>query len=104
VTMTKAWGAASPQLFSALVNNELLKSVQFEFTRRDPGGVETLFQRVTLASAFVAGINQHIEPTYAAATANYPELEDITFLFGRITIENLLGATVAADNWELDLP
>jgi type VI secretion system secreted protein Hcp len=99
VAMTKAWGAASPQLFQALVNNELLKSVRFEFIRRDPTGVESVFQRITLESAFVASINQHIEPTYVPATANYPELEEIAFLFGRITTENIPGGTTAMDDW-----
>jgi type VI secretion system secreted protein Hcp len=99
IAMTKAWGAASPQLFQALINNERLNSVRFEFYRRDPGGVESLFHRITLESAFVAGINQHVEPTYAPATANYPELEEITFVFGKITIENISGATTATDEW-----
>jgi type VI secretion system secreted protein Hcp len=53
VTMTKAWGAASPQLFQALVNNELLKVVTFEFYRVDRSGVEALFQKVTLDQATV---------------------------------------------------
>jgi len=100
VTMTKAWGAASPQLFQALVNNELLKVVTFEFYRVDRSGVEALFQKVTLDQATVASINQHVEPTYVPATANYPELEEIGFVFQRITIENVPGATKGMDDWQ----
>ena len=99
VSMTKAWGAASPQLVQALVNNETLTSVRFEFYRRDPTGVEALFHRITLESAVVVGINQHIEPTYAPATANYSELEEITFAYGKITIENPPAGTTAVDDW-----
>lgn len=99
VSMTKAWGAASPQLVQALVNNETLTSVRFEFYRRDPTGVESVFHRITLESALVVGINQHIEPTYVPATANYSELEEITFAYGKITIENPLAGTTAVDDW-----
>jgi type VI secretion system secreted protein Hcp len=98
VTMTKAWGAASPQLFQALVTNELLKSVKFEFIRMDRSGVESVFQRITLESAAVASINQHVEPNYAPATANFPEFEEIAFVFQRITIENIPGSTTATDD------
>ena len=99
VSMTKAWGAASPQLFQALVNNEVLKSVRFEFYRRDPTGVESVFQRITLESAFVASINQHIEQVYVRPNANVPELEEIAFVFQKITLENVPGATTAMDDW-----
>ena len=99
VTMTKAWGAASPQLFQALVMNEALDSVRFEFYRVDRTGVEGIFQRITLGSASVASINQHVEPTYDPARVNYPELEEIAFVFGKITIENVPGNTAAMDDW-----
>jgi type VI secretion system secreted protein Hcp len=98
VTMTKAWGAASPQLFQALVTNEVLKSVKLEFFRMDRSGVESVFQRITLESAAVASINQHVEPIYAPATASFPELEEIAFVFRRITMENIPGSTTAMDD------
>jgi type VI protein secretion system component Hcp len=38
VLFTKEWGAASPQLLSALATNEVLQSVDFEFVRTNPLG------------------------------------------------------------------
>ena len=99
VAMTKAWGPASPQLFQALVNNETLKFVRFEFYRPDATGVERVFQRITLEPATVVSINQHVEPTYAPDTMKYPELEEIAFVFAKITIENIPGSTTAVDDW-----
>jgi type VI secretion system secreted protein Hcp len=98
VTMTKAWGAASPQLFQALVLNEALE-VRFEFYRADRTGLEAVFQRITLGSANVVSINQHVEPNYDPGRMKYPELEEIAFVFGRIAIENLPGSTEARDDW-----
>lgn len=99
VAMTKGWGATSPQLFQALVTNEALTSVKFEFYRLDRTGIESVFQRITLESAAVASIKQYVEPTYAPATATYPELEEIAFVFGKITIENIPGSTTGTDDW-----
>ena len=104
VTMTKAWGAASPQLFQALVRNETLKAVRFAFYRIDASGAEKVFQRITLEPAVVVSINQRVEPNYDPATANYPELEEIAFVFHTITIENIPGSTIAGDDWGAGSP
>ena len=40
IRFTKEWGAASPQIYQALVTNEVLKSVLFEFVRTDSKGAE----------------------------------------------------------------
>src|SRR5262249_42782078 len=42
VTISKEWGAASPQLFQAAVTNEPLQSVLFEFPVTDARGVEVV--------------------------------------------------------------
>src|SRR5689334_16128763 len=42
VVFVKEWGAASPQLFQALVTNEVLKSVRFEFVKADEQGEEVV--------------------------------------------------------------
>src|ERR1051326_3312622 len=40
IRFTKRWDSASPQLMQALVTNEVLTSVLFEFTQTDPTGKE----------------------------------------------------------------
>src|ERR1700758_2744129 len=43
VVITKEWGAASPQLYQALVTNEVLSTVLFEFLKTDPNGKEVVY-------------------------------------------------------------
>ncbi len=63
ILVTKEWGAASPQLFQALVTNENLTD-----TTGDP---------------------------YDAH-----ELEDVSFVFQKIEVENKEGKTQAVDSWQ----
>jgi type VI secretion system secreted protein Hcp len=99
VIMTKQWGAASPQIFQALVTNEVLERVLFEFYRSSRAGAEELFHTILLTGATVAGIEQHVEPTFEPDHMRTPELEEISFTFGRIQIENRAGGR-AADDWQ----
>ena len=92
VTITKHWGAATPQLFQALVTNEVLKSVLIEFVKPSPGGEEHVYHKIKLTDATISDIHQH-------ANADTHELEDISFTFRKIEIENVDGKTAAADDW-----
>ena len=99
VTFTKAWGAASPQLFQALVSNEILNDVLFEFVRVDPTtGQEIVFETMRLKEANVAAIRR-----YVAVDTRGPldelELEDISLTFRTIEIENTSGKTLATDTF-----
>jgi type VI secretion system secreted protein Hcp len=96
VTFTKEWGAASPQLFQALVSNEILKSVTFEFYRLNSAGIEELTTQVRLSDAAVTEIHQHSPPP---GTANVRQLEDISFTYRAIEIQHLPAKTIAMDEW-----
>ncbi|MBC8123415.1 MAG: type VI secretion system tube protein Hcp [Gemmatimonadaceae bacterium] len=95
VVMTKEWGAASPQLFQALVSNELLKSVVFEFYQTNQQGEEEVATLVKLTNAAVVEIHQHSPPV----GNNRRQLEDVSFTFGAIEIQHLPGKTIATDSW-----
>ena len=94
VVLTKEWGAASPQLFQALVTNEVLRTVLFEFYHINQNGEEELATTVKLTNATVVEIHQH-SPT----VAKVGQLEDVSFTFGGIEIQNQQGKTMAADSW-----
>lgn len=107
VVMTKEWGAASPQLFQALVSNELLKSVVFEFYQTNSQGEEEMATTVKLTNATVTDIHQY-SPSASNASggkhltaANRRQLEDISFTFGAIEIQHLPGKTMATDQMGL---
>lgn len=96
VTFTKEWGAASPQLFSALVTNEVIDTALFEFVRTDEAGAEYVFHTIKLTDASVTAIHQYVAAQEDAELDN-AELEDVALAFRGIAIENLDGRTSASD-------
>ena len=106
ITIVKEWGAATPQLFQALVTNEVLPKVTFEFFQVSRGtGKEEAFYRITLTDAGVSMIKQF---TAAPGTpsgskhgaAEGHELEAVSFAFQKIQVEHLLAKTAAQDDWK----
>lgn len=106
ITFTKEWGAASPQLFQALTANELLKTVRFDFIKANASGAEYIFQRITLTNASVSEIRRYVGTVTPAGTSvgngapgTARALEDVSFTFASIMLEDLDGKTTASDNW-----
>ncbi len=103
VTMTKQWGAATPQLFQACITNEVLTSVLFEFVHITIHGHEEVHHTVKLTNASIAGIRQHVGDVDAAGSIGQiepSELETVSFAFQTIEIENKIGKTAASDSWQ----
>ena len=93
IVITKRWDSASPQLFQALVSNESLKSVLLEFVRTRPDGQEEVYYTITLQDAMVVGIKQYTD------AAGGRELEDVSFSFQRIFVEDKVGKAASMDAW-----
>jgi type VI secretion system Hcp family effector len=96
VTLTKEWGAASPQLFEALVTNEVLPEVVIDFVGVDPktGGM-TLSHSIKLTNAGIADISQSTEPI---ATGGVRHVEDVSFTFQKIELIDVRGNSMAMDS------
>jgi type VI secretion system secreted protein Hcp len=90
VVLTLPWSPASPQIFSAAVNNEVLSSVVFEFPGVRPDGVEAIVQRITLTDAGVASYRHSADPA---------TVDRVSFAFRQISIDDLLGGRSARDDW-----
>jgi len=100
IKITKEWGAATPQLFQALTNNEALKSVLFEFVRPTAQGSEEVYQTIKLTNAAISSIRWYTGEAKSgtgASSQNQRELEEISFTFQQIEIENKPGGTMASD-------
>ncbi len=100
ITITKEWGPASPQLFQALCNNEVLKSVLFEFIRTGDPGEEFVHHTIKLVNATVAKMKPSIGMTKHEEHADIHEIEEISFTYQRVEIENKVGKTMATDDWK----
>ncbi len=98
LTITKEWGAASPQLFLALVTNETLTEVVIDFVGVDPKvpGTMTLSHTVKLTNASVSSI---VQSTDMMPNGTARQLEDVSFTFQKIEIMDARAKTDVMDSW-----
>jgi type VI secretion system secreted protein Hcp len=100
ITFTKMWGPASPQIFQACVTNEVLPTVKFEFWRAIPGGKEVIYQTITLTNASISSVRRYIGVAAGGDPPDPRALEDVSFTFQKIEIQdNAMGGTAAMDDW-----
>ncbi len=106
IVFTKEWGASSPQLFQALVTNEVLKSVKFEFMKTNANGEEYAFHTITLTNATISDIKSYtlgtgldVSSAKRTPAADARQVEDVSLTFQKIEIENRDGKTTALDDW-----
>ena len=102
IVITKEWGAASPQLFQALVTNEALKTVQFAFYGPTGGSTDettTPFFTIKLTNAFVSKIFKYENFNAAGHQDAHDErfLEDVSFTFQKIEMVHVASTTAASD-------
>ena len=106
IAITKEWGPASPQIFQALVTNEVLPNVLFEFIHTTPDGIEEIYHTIKLLNATVSSVeymtgtgDESSSSAKHSAAYDTHELEKVSFTYQRIEIENVIGKTSAEDDW-----
>lgn len=99
VTVTKEWGASSPQLFQAVTTNEVLKSVTFEFYRTTPEGKEDQHYSIKLTNATVCNHHKYVDMVKHSEDKDTHELEAVSFTFQKIDVESKWGKSMASDDW-----
>jgi type VI secretion system secreted protein Hcp len=106
IKFSKEWGPASPQLFQALVTNEILKTVKFEFIHTTPEGIEEVYYTIELQNATISRIDYMTGAGLeSAGTAKHTsaydthELEEVSLTYKKITASHLPGKTSASDDW-----
>jgi type VI secretion system secreted protein Hcp len=99
VHITKEIDKSTALLHQALFNNELLTEVVFTFYRVNAAGVQEEFFVVTLEDAYVASIHDRLPDVLEPGNTRFPMVEDVTFVFRKITWEHKLASTMATDEW-----
>jgi type VI secretion system secreted protein Hcp len=105
IVFTKEWGPSSPQFFLALVTNEQLPEVLFEFIKTSREGKEQVYYTIKLVNATVSNIRYATGKGESAgsaktlATYDTHELEEISLTYQRIEVEHQLAKTAAIDDW-----
>jgi len=105
VKIIKEWDANSPRYFQALVTNEQIKTAKFEFLRTNAKGETEIYANATLSDGAISEFRQFTgEPSVqiaARSSMDLPELEEISFTFQKIELNNLVGKTTAMDELSL---
>lgn len=98
VTFVKEWGASTPMLFQALVTNEQLSSVVFEFVQLLKGE-ERVHHTIKLTNANVTELEQYKRFNVSGhQNADDPRnLEQVSFTFQKIEVTN--SELTVSDDW-----
>ena len=101
LVITKEWGAASPQLLQAHWNNETLDQIVLEIVGRDDGGKkEKVQERITLTDAVVVAVDRYsAQSAKDSSEHDVDHLEDISFRYRVILVENPDAGTSTSDDW-----
>jgi type VI secretion system secreted protein Hcp len=100
VTIYKEWGVVSPQLFEALVTNEVLTSVIIDEVRTGPKGVPEVYMEIRLTNATISEITIDPEKVEDQPIWLNKETEAVSFVFEKIEIENKVSQVIAVDDWQ----
>ena len=91
VSFLKQWDAASP-LLAALVTNEVLQLVVFEFERVGPDGTEVVYQTIKVTNAALAEVSQYTPGSRQVGQHSIPfdifDLERVHLTFETIGVAN----------------
>lgn len=98
-TITKPLDKATPLLAKALTTNENLTEVVIRFWRPSLGGAEVQFFMVKLTNANIASHSIKLPATFDASTSSWPELEEISFTYQKITWTWTDGGVTHEDSW-----
>jgi type VI secretion system secreted protein Hcp len=97
VTISKIWGAASPQLLNALATNENLTTVTIEFYETSTTGTEELASTLKLTNATISDIKQDYAVTSVGELPQNSQV--VSFTFQKIEITDKSGTTYS-DDWQ----
>ena len=99
IKITKAVGVASPQIFTALVNNEAITEARFDFFKTGAAGVKTTVYSVRISTAHIVDVTQQMDPVSSPGQPlDGIEFETVSFTFGKIEISDTVGAQSASDD------
>lgn len=96
LTVTREKDVSSPLLMKALSTKEVLSQVVFKVFK--PGDPST-YKTISLTNATITSINPAKARTSGSQVDTH-ELEEISFVFGKIVVENVAGSTSTTDDWE----
>lgn len=100
IRFIKEWGAASPQILTALFNGETLTNVLFEFRRTNAQGALEIFYTIQLTNAAVASVNEQVDATrQPGQPLDDKNFDSVELVFESITFTFVPGGVTASDTF-----
>ena len=109
LVISKEKNASSPQLFGALCTNEVLSSVELNFTEGNPKGKEQVVATIKLTNATISGYKTYhgviVPPKYqpklggGVSRPRTQDLEEFQLVFESIAITNVSKSKSTSDDW-----
>ena len=97
VVLTMPIGAATPQFFSAMTDQENLKSVLIQFVRTDANGAEEVSYTIKLTNATASRFRQYLD-TESGGVPGSGLVAEVSLVFQKIEVSSLDGGTMAMDD------
>ena len=101
VTITKFFDKASPLLWQALANNEMLEDVIIDFYRTDPGGMPKpqKFFTISWKDATLVEGKAYVPMTIDPNNKHFQNMEDWSFTYKQVKWEHGPASTSGEDKW-----
>ena len=101
LVIIKQKDSASPLLMNAHWSQEVLATVVINLVgRTSSGSGEVVVARITLTNAQISKINRYTLRLGSSGNMhNTDELEEVQFVFQKISFTNVAGSTSASDDW-----
>lgn len=97
--ITKVYDKASPLIYNALTSGEMLDEVVIRWYRTNKQGKQEHYFTHTLKNALVVDVKAIMYNCQDPAKANFTHLEEVSFTYGAITWNHVLGKTQGDDDW-----
>ena len=99
VTVTKIFDKASPLMYQALCNGELLPKVEIKWYRTAPSGVQEHYFTIKLTDAICVDIQSYMPNCQDPANQSFTHLEDVSFSYRSIEWTHEVASTTGSDDW-----
>jgi type VI secretion system secreted protein Hcp len=99
VTVTKIFDKASPLMYQALCDGELLPKVEIKWYRTAPSGVQEHYFTIELTDAICVDIQSYMPNCQDPANETFTHLEDVSFSYRSIKWTHEVASTTGSDDW-----
>jgi len=90
---------ATPLIAQALGNNQVIPKIEVFFWNASPNGIEQNYFKITIENCRVSSRRLWDPNKLDPATANYIPLEELAFVYQKITWTYTVGAIEYSDTW-----